>query len=69
MDEPLAATRLVVWGKAWSDADAGKTHLSAPESIRNALPESLSVIDIVPLRPPAAAINGRPCRFPEWVEA
>ena len=62
--EPLAAMRSVVRWRLRSLAVAGKTHSSAPESIRKERPEILSKIEMVPCRWPAEAIDGRPCRFP-----
>ena len=69
MVEPFAATRLEVRGRARSDAVAGKTLSSAPESIRKWRRELTSKIEIDDEEgevngTPAAATIGRPCRFP-----
>ena len=67
---PFAATRLEVRGQARSEAVAGKTLSSAPESIRKWRRELTSKIDREKEEgelngAPAAATSGRPCRFPE----
>ena len=64
MEEPFAAMRSVVRSACLSLAEAGKTHSSAPESTRKARLEMLSLMEMVPREWPAAAINGRPFRFP-----
>ena len=71
MVDPLAATRLEVRGRARSEAEAGNTLSSAPESMRKWRLELTSKIEMEEEEEegvkgaPAAAISDRPGRFPE----
>ena len=69
MEDPFAATRSVVRFPRLSDVEAGKTHSLAPESTRKDRPVRLSWMEMVPLDRAAAAINGRPWRFPRKAAA
>ena len=67
--DPLAATSSVVGGRDRSMLEAGKTHSSAPESTKKRCPEMRSLMEMVPVDKPAAAISGRFCRFPGRLKA
>ena len=60
-----ATSRVVGLAPAWlREWKAAKTHSSAPESTRKDRLEMLSLMEMVPREWQAAAINGRPFRFP-----
>ena len=68
MSVPLAATRGAEGARCLlSDAEAGKTDSSAPQSTRKERPEwrSHTVIVFISIGPTAEIFSGRPVRFPK----